>query len=62
MEIKEIKTEKCPFCDGIGRIPIVKKIRVRCKDCQDYNHGCFGSGNKGGWGYEFCIRDSKENK
>ena len=35
----------------------IKLKRKRCKDCQDFGHGCFGAAKRGGWGYEWCLTD-----
>ena len=34
---------------------------MRCKDCQDHGHGCFGSGKKNGLGYSHCVAELKNN-
>ena len=46
---------KCTHCNGTGKVPKLKRIRLKCKDCNDLNHGCFGSGKKSGLGYDHCI-------
>lgn len=52
---------KCPHCDkNIDIEPniTVKKItkhkvekRMKCSECSDHNHGCFGSGKESGLGH-----------
>ena len=41
---------KCSHCKGTGKVRKTKDVRIKCKDCQDFNHGCFGSGSRSGLG------------
>ena len=47
--------ETCSFCKGTGKVRTIKTIRKKCADCQDHNHGCFGSGRKDGLGNPECC-------
>ena len=54
-ETREIVYQKCPTCSGTGKVPKTKYIRKRCCECQDHNHGCYGSGLDSGLGNEWCV-------
>lgn len=43
---KKKKLQKCPYCKGSGKIPVIIHTRRWCDECGDKGHGCFGSGIK----------------
>ncbi len=51
--------EPCTFCNGTGKQVKRKEIRIRCDECQDHNHGCFGSGRADGLGNKECTRSEE---
>ena len=50
---------ECPHCKGTGKVPKIKKTRMKCKDCSDHNHGCFGSGRSDEFGYDWCVDEEE---
>ena len=60
------RTIQCPHCEKkidleIHRISIkaskhMISKRMRCDECQDHHHGCFGSGKDNGLGHSHCVK------